>query len=53
MAQMPVEIGENGEKAPAIGAGLLPLFSTYAPNLISLLKSDAVASLAESRRGRA
>jgi predicted NBD/HSP70 family sugar kinase len=42
-----LKIGENGEKAPAIGAGLLPLFSTYAPNLISLLKSDAVASLAE------
>ncbi|AYO80066.1 transcriptional regulator [Sphingobium yanoikuyae] len=36
-----LKIGENGGNAPAIGAALLPLFSTYAPNLISLLKSDA------------
>jgi len=36
-----LKVGENGGKAPAIGAALLPLFSTYAPNLISLLKSDA------------
>ena len=36
-----LKTGENGGKAPAIGAALLPLFSTYAPNLISLLKSDA------------
>lgn len=31
--------GMNGEIAPARGAGLLPLFSTFSPNLDSLLKS--------------
>jgi predicted NBD/HSP70 family sugar kinase len=31
--------GHNGEAAPARGAGLLPLFSTFSPNLDSLLKS--------------
>ena len=31
--------GSNGDVAPARGAGLLPLFSTYSPNLDSLLKS--------------
>lgn len=35
-----LRVGSNGARAPAIGAGLLPLFSTYAPNLHSLLKSD-------------
>lgn len=30
--------GANGEMAPAIGAGLLPLVSTYSANLVSLLK---------------
>lgn len=42
-----LKIGENGGKAPAIGAALLPLFSTYAPNLISLLKSDATPAEVE------
>jgi len=37
--------GSNGEVAPARGAGLLPLFSTYSPNLDSLLKGqDLLAS---------
>lgn len=36
-----LKIGQKGGKAPAIGAALLPLFSTYAPNLTSLLKSEA------------
>lgn len=35
-----LRIGKNGDQAPAIGAALLPLFSTFAPNLISLLKVD-------------
>lgn len=34
--------GTNGVIAPARGAGLLPLFSTYSPNLDSLLKSQVV-----------
>jgi predicted NBD/HSP70 family sugar kinase len=37
-------IGRNGETAPALGAGLLPLYSTYSPNLTSLLKSGTVQS---------
>ena len=32
--------GSNGDIAPARGAGLLPLFSTYSPNLDSLLKGQ-------------
>ena len=36
--------GINGEIAPARGAGLLPLFSTFSPNLDSLLKSHEAAS---------
>jgi predicted NBD/HSP70 family sugar kinase len=32
--------GTIGANAPAIGAGLLPLHSTYSPNLKSLLKSE-------------
>lgn len=35
--------GRNGDVAPARGAGLLPLFSTYAPNLDSLLKGHETA----------
>jgi predicted NBD/HSP70 family sugar kinase len=35
--------GHNGEIAPARGAGLLPLFSTFSPNLDSLLKSPNVS----------
>lgn len=34
-------IGALGEAAPAIGAGLLPLYASYSPNLGSLLKGDA------------
>ncbi|MGF7152093.1 putative NBD/HSP70 family sugar kinase [Sphingomonas zeicaulis] len=33
-----LRIGENCGSAPAIGAALLPLFSTYTPNLVSLQK---------------
>jgi predicted NBD/HSP70 family sugar kinase len=36
--------GGNGDVAPARGAGLLPLFSTYSPNLDALLKSQEVAT---------
>ena len=36
--------GHNGDVAPARGAGLLPLFSTYAPNLDSLLKGHGAAN---------
>jgi predicted NBD/HSP70 family sugar kinase len=36
--------GQNGEIAPARGAGLLPLFSTFTPNLDSLLKSHGPAN---------
>ncbi|QGP80327.1 ROK family protein [Sphingobium sp. CAP-1] len=42
-----LRIGYNGSKAPAIGAGLLPLFSTYAPNLTSLLKGDTAPAQVE------
>jgi predicted NBD/HSP70 family sugar kinase len=35
----PLVRGHNGEIAPALGAGLLPLFASYAPNLGSLMKS--------------
>lgn len=44
-----LRIGRNGDQAPATGAALLPLFSTYAPNLISLLKSDECAQEIERR----
>jgi len=37
--QPPILCGHNGEIAPALGAGLLPLFASYAPNLGSLMKS--------------
>jgi len=37
--QPPIVRGHNGEIAPALGAGLLPLFASYAPNLGSLMKS--------------
>lgn len=40
--------GHNGDVAPALGAGLLPLFSTYAPNLDSLLKGHETADLGPS-----
>ena len=40
--------GINGEIAPARGAGLLPLFSTFSPNLESLLKSHEAASLSNA-----
>ena len=33
-------IGTLGEAAPAVGAGLLPLYASYSPNLRSLLKGD-------------
>lgn len=36
--------GSNGEIAPARGAGLLPLFSTYSPNLDALLKTQELTS---------
>ena len=45
----PLLRGHNGEIGPALGAGLLPLFASYAPNLGSLMKSsdsDAVPELA-------
>jgi predicted NBD/HSP70 family sugar kinase len=39
--QPPLLPGRNGEIAPALGAGLLPLFASYAPNLGSLMKSPS------------
>ena len=39
--------GRNGEKAPAIGAALLPLYSTYSPNLASLLKTATEVTTTE------
>jgi len=36
----PLLRGHNGEIGPALGAGLLPLFASYAPNLGSLMKSS-------------
>lgn len=39
--------GHNGEMAPARGAGLLPLFSTFSPNLDSLLKSHEADVLSD------
>lgn len=35
--------GKNGPLAAARGAGLLPLFSTFAPNLSALLKGQGSA----------
>jgi predicted NBD/HSP70 family sugar kinase len=40
--QPPLVRGHNGEVAPALGAGLLPLFASYAPNLGSLMKSPNI-----------
>jgi hypothetical protein len=37
--------GQSGAIAVARGAGLLPLFSTYAPNLNALLKSHVTADV--------
>jgi predicted NBD/HSP70 family sugar kinase len=34
-------IGALGEAAPAVGAGLLPLYASYSPNLGSLLKGES------------
>jgi len=34
-------VGHIRETAPAVGAGLLPLYASYTPNLGSLLKGDA------------
>ncbi len=34
-------VGQIRETAPAVGAGLLPLYASYTPNLGSLLKGDA------------
>ncbi|GEM_PF-626972 len=46
--------GENGADAPARGAGLMPLFSTYSPNLAALFKSTATAaSVASDQRAGA
>ena len=47
--QPPVLLGHNGEIAPALGAGLLPLFTSYAPNLGSLMKSPNPALSNSSR----
>jgi predicted NBD/HSP70 family sugar kinase len=33
-------VGALGEAAPAVGAGLLPLYASYSPNLGSLLKGE-------------
>lgn len=45
--QPPLFRGHNGEVAPALGAGLLPLFAPYAPNLGSLMKSPSSIVMAE------
>lgn len=45
--QPPLLRGHNGEIAPARGAGLLPLFASYAPNLGSLMKSPSSAAVPE------
>ncbi|MEH0196318.1 ROK family protein [Caulobacter sp. CCNWLY153] len=34
-------VGQIRDTAPAVGAGLLPLYASYTPNLGSLLKGDA------------
>jgi len=46
--QPPILRGHNGEIAPALGAGLLPLFASYAPNLGSLMKSPNVDAMLDS-----
>jgi predicted NBD/HSP70 family sugar kinase len=45
--QPPLLRGRNGEIAPALGAGLLPLFASYAPNLGSLMKSPSSVVMSE------
>lgn len=45
--QPPLLRGHNGEIAPALGAGLLPLFTSYAPNLGSLMKSPSSVAVPE------
>jgi predicted NBD/HSP70 family sugar kinase len=45
--QPPLLPGRNGEIAPALGAGLLPLFASYAPNLGSLMKSPNSVVMSE------
>jgi predicted NBD/HSP70 family sugar kinase len=47
--QPPLLRGHNGEIAPALGAGLLPLFASYAPNLGSLMKSSIPDLAPESK----
>jgi len=44
----PLLRGHNGEIGPALGAGLLPLFASYAPNLGSLMKSSDSDAVPES-----
>lgn len=46
--QPPLRRGHNGEIAPALGAGLLPLFASYAPNLGSLMKSPNSVGVPEA-----
>jgi hypothetical protein len=46
--QPPLVRGHNGEIAPALGAGLLPLFASYAPNLGSLMKSPNIDAVLDS-----
>ncbi|AHE53212.1 ROK family transcriptional regulator [Sphingomonas sanxanigenens] len=41
-----LRIGQNCGNAPAIGAALLPLFSTYTPNLVSLQKGHTPSTSA-------
>lgn len=45
--QPPLLHGRNGEIAPALGAGLLPLFASYSPNLGSLMKSPSSVTVPE------
>ncbi|RSU55346.1 ROK family transcriptional regulator [Sphingomonas koreensis] len=46
--QPPLLRGCNGEIAPALGAGLLPLFASYSPNLGSLMKSPNTDTISET-----
>ena len=46
--QPPILRGHNGEIAPALGAELLPLFASYAPNLGSLMKSPNIDAMLDS-----
>lgn len=46
--QPPLLRGHNGEIAPALGAGLLPLFASYSPNLGALMKSPNLDTMSET-----